>query len=64
MTDDGDDKFNGIGDDSYYITVENITARWNQELIQPTLNNISVSLKSGDLLAIIGPVGAGKVEFY
>jgi len=27
----------------------------------PTLQNISLRLKPGDLLAVIGPVGSGKV---
>ena len=38
-----------------------ITARWNKTTTEPTLRDISVDLKSGDLLAIIGPVGSGKV---
>lgn len=32
-----------------------------QDLLRPTLKDISVRLESGDLLAVIGPVGSGKV---
>ena len=31
---------------------------------QTTLNDISVKVKAGKLLAVIGPVGAGKVRYY
>ena len=31
---------------------------------QTTLNDISVKVKAGKLLAVIGPVGAGKVRDY
>lgn len=30
----------------------------------PTLQNLSFSVKSEQLLAVIGPVGAGKVRFH
>ena len=30
--------------------------------MRKTLKNISVSLKSGDLLVVVGPVGSGKVQ--
>ena len=42
------------------VIVNNITARWNQEMVKPTLKDISTRLKPGDLLAVIGPVGSGK----
>ncbi|KAH9421088.1 Multidrug resistance-associated protein 4 [Dermatophagoides pteronyssinus] len=45
------------------LIINNIVAKWSQELMQPTLRNISVRLKSGDLLAVIGPVGSGKSSF-
>ncbi len=43
------------------VVVNNITAKWNQEVVRPTLKDVSVRLKQGDLLAVIGPVGSGKV---
>ncbi|CAG2116012.1 unnamed protein product, partial [Medioppia subpectinata] len=39
----------------------NITAKWSDESSYPTLQNISTHLRPGDLLAVIGPVGAGKL---
>ena len=33
-----------------------------QELDQNTLEQVSASVKAGQLLAVIGPVGAGKVR--
>ncbi|OTF73294.1 hypothetical protein BLA29_009595, partial [Euroglyphus maynei] len=45
------------------LIINNIVAKWSKELMQPTLRNISARLKSGDLLAVIGPVGSGKSSF-
>lgn len=44
------------------LIVNNITAKWNQDMVKPTLKDISTKLKPGDLLAVIGPVGSGKVS--
>lgn len=45
------------------IVVEQIEAKWNPELLSSTLKDVSASLKCGDLLAVIGPVGSGKSSF-
>uniref|UniRef100_T1IZ26 Uncharacterized protein n=1 Tax=Strigamia maritima TaxID=126957 RepID=T1IZ26_STRMM len=42
------------------IWVDRVTAFWNKEYSWATLRNISVNVKPGELLAIVGPVGAGK----
>lgn len=47
------EKFSGI-------QFENVTCEWVKDH-EPTLNNISISIKSGKVMAVIGPVGAGKV---
>lgn len=43
-----------------YVSINNITAKWDGESEQNTLSNINASVKPGKLLAVIGPVGAGK----
>ncbi|XP_054157408.1 ATP-binding cassette sub-family C member 4-like [Oppia nitens] len=45
------------------VYVDNMTSRWNIDIIEPTLHDITVSLKSGELLAVIGSVGSGKSSF-
>lgn len=42
------------------INVKNVTARWNKENTEETLENVSLLVQPGTLAAIIGPVGAGK----
>ncbi|CAB3379679.1 Hypothetical predicted protein [Cloeon dipterum] len=44
------------------VTLQNATAKWNNEISDPTLNNITTTLKSGQLTAVIGPVGSGKTS--
>lgn len=38
-----------------------LTAKWSDATDENTLTNVSCSVKAGELLAVIGPVGAGKV---
>ncbi|CAG2162291.1 unnamed protein product [Oppiella nova] len=42
------------------VFIENMSVRWNDETLEPTLKDISVCVKSGELLAVIGSVGSGK----
>ncbi|KAK4317272.1 hypothetical protein Pmani_011632 [Petrolisthes manimaculis] len=42
------------------LTVKGLTAKWSSATEENTLTNVSCSVKAGELLAIIGPVGAGK----
>ncbi|CAG2116727.1 unnamed protein product, partial [Medioppia subpectinata] len=46
---------NGLG-----VYIDNLTVRWNNEKPEPTLADISLSVKPGQLLAVIGTVGCGK----
>ncbi|CAG2101428.1 unnamed protein product [Medioppia subpectinata] len=48
------------GKQSPEVSINNITAKWSDESTYLTLENISTHLRAGDLLAVIGPVGAGK----
>ena len=43
------------------VVLEKVTGKWNKDENEDTLTNIDLSLKSGQLIAIIGPVGSGKV---
>lgn len=42
------------------VVLENVCAKWSSKSPEDTLNNISLSLKSSQLFAVIGPVGSGK----
>ena len=43
-----------------HVSINNVTARWDQASNQATLSNITAHVEPGKLLAVIGPVGAGK----
>ena len=47
--------------ESETVTLEKVSGKWNKDENEDTLTNIDLSLKSGQLIAIIGPVGSGKV---
>ncbi|KAM4711152.1 ATP-binding cassette sub-family C member 4-like isoform 2-T2 [Anableps anableps] len=42
------------------VELNDLTCYWDKNLDAPTLQGISLSLDSNQLLAVIGPVGAGK----
>ncbi|CAE1282648.1 ABCC4 [Acanthosepion pharaonis] len=42
------------------LVIKDMSAKWDKELPQMTLKNISLILNPGELLAVVGPVGAGK----
>ncbi|XP_060888303.1 ATP-binding cassette sub-family C member 4-like [Labrus mixtus] len=43
-----------------FIEIEKLTCYWDKSLDAPSLQNVSVTVKSHQLLTVIGPVGAGK----
>jgi len=43
------------------IDISNATAKWTQNETENCLRHINLTVSSGQLVAIIGPVGAGKV---
>ncbi|XP_072332338.1 ATP-binding cassette sub-family C member 4 isoform X2 [Scyliorhinus torazame] len=45
---------------NYSVHVQDLTCFWDKAIGTPSLKNISFSLKPGQLVAVIGPVGAGK----
>ncbi|RMC06825.1 hypothetical protein DUI87_16273 [Hirundo rustica rustica] len=42
------------------LHVQDLTCYWDKSLETPTLEQISFTVRRGELLAVIGPVGAGK----
>eukprot|EP00064_Thunnus_orientalis_P009638 superscaffoldBa00001238_g9663 len=42
------------------IEIEKLTCYWDMSLDTPSLQNVSVTVRSQELLAVIGPVGTGK----
>ncbi|XP_025405411.1 probable multidrug resistance-associated protein lethal(2)03659 isoform X2 [Sipha flava] len=52
---------NGTEDlSNFSIAISKATAKWKNNQLRNTLENIDLTVKSGQLVAIIGPVGAGK----
>jgi len=45
------------------LKLRSFSARWEEDL-QPTVENINLTLKRGELIGIFGPVGSGKVQHY
>jgi len=46
---------------NFRIVISNATAKWVQNETENCLRHINLTVRSGQLVAIIGPVGAGKV---
>lgn len=46
------------------VVVSNVTAKWTDKQTDNSLENINLTIRSGQLVAIIGPVGVGKVYKY
>ncbi|KAF4519663.1 hypothetical protein B566_EDAN005000 [Ephemera danica] len=44
------------------VSIQNATAHWSRETGDPTLNDVTITLRSGELVVVIGTVGAGKTS--
>ncbi|XP_060988980.1 ATP-binding cassette sub-family C member 4-like isoform X2 [Dama dama] len=42
------------------VDMQDFTAFWDEESKTPTLQGLSITVRPGELLAVVGPVGAGK----
>ncbi|CAG2109862.1 unnamed protein product, partial [Medioppia subpectinata] len=42
------------------VFMDKMSVRWNNETTEPTLRDISLSVKPGQLLGVVGAVGSGK----
>lgn len=51
-------------DDDNCIVFFNATAKWTDDQNNNTLENINLTVSPGRLLAVIGSVGAGKVNIH
>lgn len=49
-------------DPTCQVSLLNASAKWSAEITELTLSKVSATVKSGQLLAVVGPVGAGKVR--
>ena len=47
--------------DNIGIKITNVTAKWNEDFHENTLSDVSLDVRKGSLVAVIGPVGCGKV---
>ncbi|XP_065349429.1 probable multidrug resistance-associated protein lethal(2)03659 [Cloeon dipterum] len=46
------------------VFLKNAVAKWEEELNEPTLNDVSINLTPGKLVAVIGQVGSGKTSLF
>lgn len=49
---------------NFGIVVSNVFAKWTLDQPDHSLNNINLMVRPSRLVAIIGPVGAGKVFIF
>lgn len=49
-------------DDDFSIVISNVTAKWAHDQNSNTLEKINLTVRPGQLLAVVGSVGAGKVN--
>ncbi|XP_041055069.1 multidrug resistance-associated protein 4 isoform X2 [Carcharodon carcharias] len=47
-------------ENNYSVHIQDLRCFWDKNIETPSLQNITFSLKPGELVAVIGPVGAGK----
>lgn len=62
ITENIDVKKNTRYSNSFSIGISNATAKWIDDQTYNTLENINLNILPGSLVAIIGPVGSGKVH--
>lgn len=43
------------------IVMDGATAKWDPDTTEQTLSDVTLKIAPGSLVAVVGPVGAGKV---
>ncbi|CAG2115875.1 unnamed protein product, partial [Medioppia subpectinata] len=51
---------NTLSNEEKGVFMDKMSVRWNNETTEPTLRDISLSVKPGQLLSVVGSVGSGK----
>lgn len=46
----------------HHISIENGSAKWLEDDKEETLQNIDIKVRPGELIAVVGQVGAGKTS--
>lgn len=46
------------------LNISNADFTWSQEALNPTLENVNLKVKKGELVGVLGKVGSGKVSNY
>lgn len=52
----------GLGDE--VLSIKEGEFSWSKESVSPTLEGIDLTIKKGELVGVLGRVGAGKVRLY
>lgn len=64
LTQDDMDKMTAAHLSKAGVIVKNLKARWNDNSSEYTLENVNLRAQPGTLVAVIGPVGAGKSSLF
>lgn len=46
------------------VSITNGEFSWNKDAVSPTLEDINLTVRKGDLIGVLGRVGAGKVRTW
>ncbi|XP_018565535.1 probable multidrug resistance-associated protein lethal(2)03659 isoform X2 [Anoplophora glabripennis] len=50
--------------DKVHVSLKNVTVKWNNSLVENTLDNIDFSASANQLVAVVGKVGGGKSALF